>query len=77
MGDFNTRIGNNNTKILAQLFEWFVTIMRENYIDFSLENNIKPVNTFFQQKNTHKYTLWATDSCSIIDYVTENQKTWD
>jgi hypothetical protein len=46
----------------------------QHLIDFAVYNGLKITNTFFKNKNIHKFTWNARGNKPIIDYVLVNQK---
>jgi hypothetical protein len=71
MGDFNARVG--NTKIHNNIGHHGENTCNRNgkkeLIDFVAFNNMKIMNTFFQHKNSHKFTWAARGQTSIIDEI--------
>jgi exonuclease III len=75
MGDFSARVGNikfhNNIGSYGE-----ITCNRngKRLIGFSIHNNMKIMNSWFQYKDSHKYTWSARGQTSVIDYIICNKK---
>lgn len=74
-GDLNARIGNQTiSQCVGGEGEPTINENGKKLRDFVTYNNLKIVNTFFKQKEIHKYTWENRGSRSLIDYIIANQK---
>jgi len=65
----NARVGNNKvTNIVGTNGAATLNRNSRKLIDFCTFNNLKIINTFFKQKEIHKFTWEARGHKSIIDY---------
>jgi hypothetical protein len=74
MGGFKTRVG--NIKIHNNIGPNEQNTCNRNgkrSIDFAIYNNIKIINSWYQHKDSHKYTWSARGQRSIIDYIICNK----
>lgn len=74
LGDFNSRVGNNNEgieEIMGIFGEQEKNNNGDRMIDFCLMNNLVISNSTFKHKDIHKFTRVepAKDEKSIIDYI--------
>jgi len=76
MGDTNARVGNIRlADIVGTNGEATLNSNDRKLIDFCTFNNLKTINTFFKDKEIHKFTWEARGHKSIIDYFIANMKT--
>jgi len=76
IGDMNARVGNNRVaNIVGTNGEATLNSNCRKLIDFCTFNNLKIMNTFFKDKEFHKFTWEARGHKSIIDYFITNMKT--
>jgi len=76
IGDMNARVGNNRVAIIVGTNgEARLNSNGRKLIDFCTFSNLKIMNTFFKQKEIHKFTWEARGHKSIIDYFITNMKT--
>ena len=74
--DMNVRVGNSRVaNIVGTNGEATLNSKFRRLIDFCTFNNLKIMNTFFKQKEIHKFTWEARGHKSIIDYFIINMKT--
>ena len=79
MGDFNARIGRRRAEVETVLGPWGEDVRNPEgglLIDFCVRNNLKIMNGFFQQRESHRFTRYRWnkntgefDQKSIIDYI--------
>ena len=84
MGDFNSRIGKDREGIetyMGPFGEETLNEEGENLKDFCVRNNLKIMNSFYKQKESHMYTRYRWnretgqfDQKSIIDYILTSDK---
>lgn len=78
IGDFNARIGNSKIDTNIGIFgEQTRNNNGSRLIDFVSFNQLKVMNSFFNHKDSHKFTWEARGSKSIIDYAICNNKLAD
>ena len=72
----NASVGNNRVaNIVGTNGEATLNSNGRKLIDFRTFSNLKTTNTFFKQKEIHKFTWEARGHKSVIDYFITNMKT--
>jgi exonuclease III len=74
MGDFNPRVGNIKIHNIGPNGENTCNRNGKRLIDFAKYNNMKITNSWFQHKDSHKYTWSARGQRSTTDYIICNKK---
>lgn len=74
LGDFNARVGNDNTGYEAVMGKWGEEVINANGCllrDFCLTNDMIIGNSMFKHREIHKYTrvMESRNEKSIIDYI--------